>query len=158
MSIRTNVTLASLDKLSKHGMLQELVEREVTRALTNRLTVRAASIESPAMSLSGGNQQKVALARWLLTKPRILILDEPTQGIDVHAKVEIYQLIGALAEDGVAILLISSEMSEILALSDRIAVMAQGELVGMFDRKDASPDEILRLALRGSDSGPRSQN
>ena len=158
MSIRTNVTLASLDKLSKHGMLQELVEREVTRALTNRLTIKAASIESPAMSLSGGNQQKVALARWLLTKPRILILDEPTQGIDVHAKVEIYQLIGALAEDGVAILLISSEMSEILALSDRIAVMAQGELVGMFDRKDASPDEILRLALRGSDSGPRSQN
>jgi ABC-type sugar transport system ATPase subunit len=120
--------------------------------------LKATSIETLAKNLSGGNQQKVALARWLITKPKVLILDEPTQGIDVHAKSEIYQLIGALAEAGMAILLISSEMSEILALSDRIAVMSKGELVGMFDRKDAGPDEILRLALGQSDRGFRGQN
>ena len=158
MSICSNVTLASLDKLSKHGMLQKHAERAVAQEFTERLHLKAPSIETLAKTLSGGNQQKVALARWLMTKPRVLILDEPTQGIDVHAKSEIYHLIGALAERGMAILLISSEMSEILALSDRIAVMSKGELVGIFDRKDASPDEILRLALGQNDSGSRGQN
>ena len=158
MSIRSNVTLASLDKLSKNGMLQKHAERDVAQEFTERLHLKAPSIETLAKNLSGGNQQKVALARWLMTKPRVLILDEPTQGIDVHAKSEIYHLIGALAERGMAILLISSEMSEILALSDRIAVMSKGELVGIFDRKDASPDEILRLALGQNDSGSRGQN
>jgi rhamnose transport system ATP-binding protein len=158
MSICSNVTLASLDKLSKHGMLQKHAERAVAQEFTERLHLKAPSIETLAKTLSGGNQQKVALARWLMTKPRVLILDEPTQGIDVHAKSEIYHLIGALAERGMAILLISSEMSEILALSDRIAVMSKGELVGIFDRKDVSPDEILRLALGQNDSGSRGQN
>jgi rhamnose transport system ATP-binding protein len=158
MAIRSNVTLASLDKLSKNGMLQQRAERDVAQDFTERLHVKATSIETLAKNLSGGNQQKVALARWLVTKPKVLILDEPTQGIDVHAKSEIYHLIGALAETGMAILLISSEMSEILALSDRIAVMSKGELVGIFDRKDASPDEILRLALGQNDSGFRGQN
>jgi rhamnose transport system ATP-binding protein len=158
MPIRSNVTLASLDKLSKSGMLQKRAERDVAQEFTERLHLKATSIETLAKNLSGGNQQKVALARWLITKPKVLILDEPTQGIDVHAKSEIYQLIGALAEAGMAILLISSEMSEILALSDRIAVMSKGELVGMFDRKDAGPDEILRLALGQSDRGFRGQN
>ena len=158
MSICSNVTLASLDKLSKHGMLQKHAECAVAQEFTERLHLKAPSIETLAKTLSGGNQQKVALARWLMTKPRVLILDEPTQGIDVHAKSEIYHLIGALAERGMAILLISSEMSEILALSDRIAVMSKGELVGIFDRKDASPDEILRLALGQNDSGSRGQN
>jgi rhamnose transport system ATP-binding protein len=158
MSICSNVTLASLDKLSKNGMLQKRAERDVAQDFTERLHLKAPSIETLVKNLSGGNQQKVALARWLMIKPRVLILDEPTQGIDVHAKSEIYHLIGALAEKGMAILLISSEMSEILALSDRIAVMSKGELVGIFDRKDASPDEILRLALGQSDSGFRRRN
>jgi rhamnose transport system ATP-binding protein len=158
MPIRSNVTLASLDKLAKNGMLQRRAERVVAQEFTERLHVKATSIETLAKNLSGGNQQKVALARWLITKPKVLILDEPTQGIDVHAKSEIYHLIGALAETGMAILLISSEMSEILALSDRIAVMSKGELVGIFDRDDASPDEILRLALRQNDSGFRGEN
>jgi len=158
MPIRSNVTLASLDKLSKNGMLPRRAERDVAQEVTERLHVKATSIETLAKNLSGGNQQKVALARWLITKPKVLILDEPTQGIDVHAKSEIYHLIGALAEAGMAILLISSEMSEILALSDRIAVMSKGELVGIFDRKDASPDEILRLALGQNDGGFRGQN
>jgi rhamnose transport system ATP-binding protein len=147
MSISSNVTLASLDRLAKNGMLQKRAERDAAQDFTEHLHLKAPSIDTLAKNLSGGNQQKVALARWLMTKPRVLMLDEPTQGIDVHAKSEIYHLIGALAGKGMAILLISSEMSEILALSDRIAVMSKGELVGIFDRKDASPDEILRLAL-----------
>jgi rhamnose transport system ATP-binding protein len=158
MPIRSNVTLASLDRLSKNGMLQKRAEHDVAQEFTERLHLKAPSIETLAKNLSGGNQQKVALARWLITKPKILILDEPTQGIDVHAKSEIYHLIGALAERGMAILLISSEMSEILALSDRIAVMSKGELVGIFDRHGASPDEILGLALGQNDSGFRGQN
>ena len=158
MPIRSNVTLASLDKLSKNGMLQKRAERDIAREFTERLHLKAPSIETPAKDLSGGNQQKVALARWLITKPRVLILDEPTQGIDVRAKSEIYHLIGALAEKGMAILLISSEMSEILALSDRIAVMSKGALVGIFDRQDASPDEILKLALGQNDSEVRGRN
>jgi rhamnose transport system ATP-binding protein len=158
MPIRSNVTLASLGKLSKNGMLQRRTECNVAQESTERLHVKAMSIETLAKDLSGGNQQKVALARWLITKPKVLILDEPTQGIDVHAKSEIYHLIGALAETGMAILLISSEMSEILALSDRVAVMSKGELAGIFDRKDATPDEILRLALGQNDRGFRGQN
>jgi len=158
MPIRSNVTLASLDRLSKNGMLQKRAERDVAQEVTGRLQLKATSIETLAKNLSGGNQQKVALARWLITKPKVLILDEPTQGIDVHAKSEIYHLIGTLAETGMAILLISSEMSEILALSDRIAVMSKGELVGIFDRKDASPNEILRLALGQNDTRFRGRN
>jgi rhamnose transport system ATP-binding protein len=158
MAIRSNVTLASLEKVSKNGLLQRSAERDLAQELTERLHVKASSIEALVKNLSGGNQQKVALARWLMTKPKVLMLDEPTHGIDVHAKSEIYHLISTLAEKGMAILLISSEMSEILALSDRIAVMSKGELVGILDRKDASPDEILRLALRQNDSGSRGQN
>jgi ABC-type sugar transport system ATPase subunit len=98
-------------------------------------------------NLSGGNQQKVALARWLMTNPKILILDEPTQGIDVGAKAEIYQLIGKLAQSGLAILMISSETTEILAISDRVAVMAKGEIAGVLSREEATPYAVLELAL-----------
>ena len=109
--------------------------------------MKAPSIETPAKELSGGNQQKVALARWLTTDPKILILDEPTQGIDVGAKAEIHRLIGELAEKGLAILMISSEMPELLAMCDRIAVMAKGKTVGLLHRQEATPDAILELAL-----------
>ncbi len=158
MTIRSNVTLASLDKVSKHGILRKSAEHDVAQEFAQRLRLKAPSIETLARDLSGGNQQKVVLARWLLTMPKVLILDEPTQGIDVRAKSEIYNLIGALAESGMAILLISSEMSEILALSDRIAVMSKGELVQILDSQDASPDEILRLALSRNSSAPRGNN
>ncbi len=154
MPISMNMTLASLDKVSKHGLLQMKAEHDHAREFQDRLQVRAPSINALAKSLSGGNQQKVALARWLMTKPKILILDEPTQGIDVHAKSEIYRLIGELAESGLAILLISSDMLEILAMCDRIAVMAKGELVGILEGKDASPDEVLGLALGHKRAAP----
>jgi rhamnose transport system ATP-binding protein len=109
--------------------------------------VKAASIRSLVATLSGGNQQKVALGRWLLTKPTLLILDEPTQGIDVGAKSEIHALMGELAEDGVAILMISSELPEILGMSDRIAVMHGGTVVDVLDRSDATPERVLARAL-----------
>ena len=101
-------------------------------------------------NLSGGNQQKVALARWLATQPSLLILDEPTQGIDVGAKAEIHRLMGELAGRGLAILLISSELPEILGMSDRLAVMRGGTIVGMLDRQEATQDKILSLALHSA--------
>jgi len=147
MPISMNTTLASLDQVSANGLIQPQLEHDAAEKLKERLRVKTPSVRIPAKHLSGGNQQKVALARWLMTNPRILILDEPTQGIDVQAKSEIYRLIGDLAQSGLAILLISSDMSEVLAMSDRIAVMAKGELVGVLDNKDATPDKVLNLAL-----------
>ena len=114
-------------------------ERRLANDSIAKLGVKAPSADTLARNLSGGNQQKVALARWLMTDPKVLILDEPTQGIDVGAKSEIYHLIGRLAASGLAILMISSETPEILGLSDRIAVMAKGEIVGVLDRAEANP-------------------
>ncbi len=148
LSIAVNTTLASLDKISSRaGLLDEAKERRLANDLIAKLGVKAQSADTLAKNLSGGNQQKVALARWLITGPKVLILDEPTQGIDVGAKSEIYHLIGRLAESGLAILMISSETPEILGLSDRIAVMAQGEIVGVLDRAQADPQLILEMAL-----------
>jgi rhamnose transport system ATP-binding protein len=148
LSIAVNSTLASLDKISgRAGLLDEAKERRLANDSIAKLGVKAPSADTLAKNLSGGNQQKVALARWLMTGPKVLILDEPTQGIDVGAKSEIYHLIGRLAESGLAILMISSETPEILGLSDRIAVMAQGEIVGVLDRAQADPQLILEMAL-----------
>ena len=99
------------------------------------------------MNLSGGNQQKVLLARWLVTQPRLLILDEPTRGIDVGAKAEIYRLMRALAEQGTVILMISSDMEEVLHVSDRVAVMHEGEITGVLDRADCTEENIMQLAV-----------
>jgi len=112
-----------------------------------QLRIKTSSTLVPVASLSGGNQQKVALARWLSIEPRVLIVDEPTQGVDLGAKAEIHDIIGALAERGVAIVMISSELPEILTLSDRIAVMRRGALVGVLSRDEATPQKILALAL-----------
>jgi ABC-type sugar transport system ATPase subunit len=148
LSIAVNCTLASLDKISSRaGLLDEAKERKLANDSIAKLGVKTQSADTLAKNLSGGNQQKVALARWLMTDPKVLILDEPTQGIDVGAKSEIYHLIGRLAESGLAILMISSETPEILGLSDRIAVMAQGEIVGVLDRAQADPQLILEMAL-----------
>jgi len=117
--------------------------------------VKTHSLFAPAAALSGGNQQKVALARWLATKPSLLILDEPTQGIDVGAKSEIHRLMCDLAERGMAILMISSELPEILGMSDRIAVMRQGMIVGVLDRKDATDHTIMALAFGHSSDDPK---
>jgi rhamnose transport system ATP-binding protein len=147
MAVRANATLAILDRLSRGGLLDFERERSIAGAWRERLSIKTSSIDAPASSLSGGNQQKVAIARWLATEPRVLILDEPTQGIDVGAKAECHRIMCDLAERGLAIVMISSEMAEIAGMSDRVGVMRGGRLTGILDRADAQPEKILAMCL-----------
>jgi rhamnose transport system ATP-binding protein len=147
MPIAANTTLASLRAVSRRGLLDAAAERSVARGFVERLRIKTDSLYTPAGSLSGGNQQKVALARWLAIRPSVLILDEPTQGVDIGSKSEIHALMANLAEEGVAILMISSELPEILGMSDRIAVMRAGSLAGILSRDEATQECILSLAL-----------
>jgi rhamnose transport system ATP-binding protein len=151
MSIAANASLASLGAVSRAGFVDYQAEDGHAEQHVKQLHIKTSSVLAPVASLSGGNQQKVALARWLSIEPRILILDEPTHGVDIGAKAEIHDIIGALAERGVAIVMISSELPEILGLSDRIAVMRQGAVVGVLQRSEASPQKILALAAIGGD-------
>jgi len=145
MSGRANVSLALLDRLRRMGMLDHARERSVAAEYFERLRVRTPSLATPVMALSGGNQQKVVLAKWLARGARVLIVDEPTRGVDVGAKAAIHQLIDALAGQGVAIMLISSELSEVLNLSTRIVVMRTGRIVGEIPREQATQERIVRL-------------
>lgn len=147
MSVASNTTMASLPEISSRGFLRFEAERDAAQRYVSQLAVKTPSIETRTGDLSGGNQQKVALARWLMTKPKVMILDEPTQGIDVGAKAEIYDLIGRMAAEGVAILMISSDMPELLAMSDRIAVMSKGRIAGTLTRDEATPFRLLEMAL-----------
>lgn len=149
LPIAANITLASLKNLTSLKGMSFSFEREkkIAAEYTRRLGVKTDDIHNSVSTLSGGNQQKVALSRWLMTEPTVLILDEPTQGIDVGAKSEIHELMMELAEKGVAIVLISSELPEILGMSDRIAVMNKGTIVKIFDRAEATQDSILAAAL-----------
>jgi rhamnose transport system ATP-binding protein len=147
MPVAANATLAILRRISSLGWLDSAAERSLAESLVERLGIKTASVETPVANLSGGNQQKVALARWLAAKPRVLILDEPTQGIDVGAKAEIHRLMCELAGQGLAIVMISSEMPEILGMSDRIGVMRGGRLVATLDRGEATQEGLLALAL-----------
>jgi ABC-type sugar transport system ATPase subunit len=146
-SVTENITLTILDDITRLGVLDLGAEHERTRSLVETLRIRAASLDQEVSHLSGGNQQKVVLARWLAARCRVLLFDEPTRGIDVGAKAEIYELIGELAERGVAVVLISSEMSELLGLADRVAVMHEGRLQGILPRSEATQERILQLAL-----------
>jgi ribose transport system ATP-binding protein len=150
-SVAENITLTCLDEVSRLGVLDLGAEVERAGRLVDRLRIRATSLEQETVNLSGGNQQKVVLARWLAARCRVLLFDEPTRGIDVGAKVEIYDLIGELVEQGVAIVLISSEMSELLGLADRVAVMHEGTLQGILTRAEATRERIMELALGQSD-------
>ncbi len=145
--VAANTTLAILQRISKIGRLDFARERNLANDFVKRLAIKTASIEAPVGELSGGNQQKVALARWLATEPKVLILDEPTQGVDVGAKAEIHRLMGELAAQGLAVILISSELPEILGMSDRIAVMHGGRIMGTLERGDATQEKVLGLAL-----------
>jgi rhamnose transport system ATP-binding protein len=147
MTVSSNVTLAALEELSGPAGLDFARERELASSYSERLGVKTPSIYTPVSALSGGNQQKVALSRWLVTKPAVLILDEPTQGIDVGAKSEIHRLMSELARQGVAILMISSELPEILGMSDRVVVMHGGRVAGELSRAEATQERILELAL-----------
>jgi ribose transport system ATP-binding protein len=146
-SVAENITLTTLDDFARFGVLDLGSEGERAATMVDRLGIRAASLDQEAENLSGGNQQKVVLARWLAARCRVLLFDEPTRGIDVGAKAEIYELIGELAEQGVAVVLISSEMPELLGLADRVAVMHEGTLQGILPRAEATQERILQLAL-----------
>ena len=147
LAISANISLASLDRFSRLGALNFSNEKQTAAEYARRLGIKTPSIFAPVATLSGGNQQKVALSRWLVTNPSVLILDEPTQGIDVGAKAEVHALMSELALQGVAILMISSELPEILAMSDRVAVMYGGTIVSILDRSEATQQKILALAL-----------
>ena len=147
MPISANMTLAILDQISKLKFLDFKSEKRISVDFAARLSVKTPATFVPAGALSGGNQQKVALARWLATNPRVLILDEPTQGIDVGAKSEIHRLMCDLAEAGMAIIMISSELPEILGMSDRIAVMRGGTVVGVMERGEATQQKVIELGL-----------
>jgi D-xylose transport system ATP-binding protein len=146
LTILKNVTLASLGRLSKGLWVNLGKERELAQDYSKRLTVKTANLGNLVGTLSGGNQQKVLLARWLATEPKILLLDEPTRGVDVGAKVEIYNLIVQLAREGLAILMISSELPEVLGMSDRVLVMRQGEIAGILERDEADQEKVMHLA------------
>lgn len=146
-SVGENITLASLDADERIGALDLGHERTRAQALVDKLRIKIAALDQAVVNLSGGNQQKVVIAKWVAADSRVLIFDEPTRGIDVGAKAEIYNLIGELVERGVAVLLISSEMPELLGLADRIAVMHEGRLQGILDRAAATQESIMALAL-----------
>ena len=147
MSVRENITLPNLSRFSAGGWLSRPKELAGAQAACANLKIKAASVEVQAASLSGGNQQKIVLAKWLSLKPRVILFDEPTRGIDVGAKAEIYQLMRRLAAEGVAILMISSDMEEILGNSDRVAVMHEGRVTGVLQRSDCTQEAIMQLAV-----------
>ena len=144
--IKRNITITNLNLLASMGIINENEEIQVANKYKDDLTIKTPSIEQLAENLSGGNQQKVSLAKWLFAKPEILILDEPTRGIDVGAKFEIYNIINRLIEEGLSIILISSELPEILGMCDRIYVVAHGEIIGEYSKDEATQDKIMELA------------
>jgi L-arabinose transport system ATP-binding protein len=146
-TVRDNIGLAVLDRLSRFGFVNRRKERELVRGYIEQLRIRTPSAEQRVENLSGGNQQKVVLARWLARKTDLLVLDEPTRGIDVGAKAEIYRIIDDLAAKGVAVLVISSELPEVLGLADRIVVMQEGRVTGELAHGEATEEKILTLAI-----------
>ncbi len=151
LSVKDNVAIASIDQYVKpNGLLDGKAIDEVVDKSIDRLTIRTPNSAAKIQNLSGGNQQKVILSRWLANNPDILILDEPTRGIDVGAKYEIYEIIDDMAKEGRSIIVISSEMPELLGVSDRIMVMAEGRVSGVLDKKEATQEKIMTLATRFS--------
>lgn len=146
LSVSGNITLASLAQFSRHGWVDGERLTRTAGEWAQRLQVKYLHLEQPLSELSGGNQQKVVLAKWLLTAPRVLILDEPTKGIDVGSKAAVHALIGEWVQQGMAIILVSSELPEVLALSDRVLVMRRGRMAGMLDRTEANEATVMQLA------------
>ncbi len=147
-SVAENITLCVPDQISRFGFLRRAAERLVASEQVERMRVKTSGLDQLVADLSGGNQQKVVLGRWLAKAPRVLILDEPTHGIDVGAKAEIHRLIVQLAANGIAILVISSELPELIGMSDRILVMAAGRIAGEVPRAEATEQRVLNLTMR----------
>jgi ribose transport system ATP-binding protein len=148
MSIRKNVTLAALKKITKYAdVIRHRKERSIADEYRQRLAIKSYSAEQLAEQLSGGNQQKIVLGKWMMTQPKILFLDEPTRGIDINAKHEIYHLIDQMAAQGIAVIVVSSELPEIMAVSDRIITMRQGRIGNCFLRSEFTEESILKASL-----------
>lgn len=146
--VKENITLANLSEISKHGIIDQNAEIKIADQYKESIDIRTPSIEQKVQNLSGGNQQKVSLAKWLFAKPDILILDEPTRGIDVGAKFEIYTIMNQLVEQGMSIIMISSELPEILGMSDRVYIVAEGNITGELSIEEATQENIMHLATK----------
>jgi ribose transport system ATP-binding protein len=153
MAVRDNIVMSGMGQVTQWGFVRPAQANEVAGALVKKLDVRTPGLRQLVRNLSGGNQQKVVIARWLMLQPRVLILDEPTRGVDVGAKAEIHALMRQLAADGVAVLMISSELPEVLGVSDRVMVMHEGRVTGEFSRDEATQDKIMRAATGGGQDG-----
>ncbi len=149
-SIASNITLPILQKVSRLGLVDARRERKIAEDYSNQLSIRSSGVEQLVNALSGGNQQKVVLSKWLATNPSVLILDEPTRGIDVGAKAEVHRIISDLAAKGLAIILISSELPEVLAMADRVVVLHEGHVTGTFARSEATQERVM-FAATGQD-------
>lgn len=149
-TVSRNISLASLRQMTKFGVLDDEGEMKIANNYVRDLRIKTPGIDSQVKNLSGGNQQKVVLAKWMLTKPKVLFLDEPTRGIDVGARSEIYKIVGEMAKEGVAVVMVSSELPEVLGLSDRVLVMCGGRITGEFSRDAATQEQIMAAATRFS--------
>ena len=149
-SIRMNTTLARLDKITQRGVIDQDKERMAAEQMKNDMGTKTPTIEQKVGNLSGGNQQKALLGKWMFTEPEILILDEPTRGIDVGAKYDIYCLINSMVEQGKSVIMISSEMPELLGMCDRIYVMNEGKILAELNAKEATQEIIMGYILRDS--------
>jgi putative multiple sugar transport system ATP-binding protein len=151
--IKSNITLAGLDKISKNTVINENKEIVVAEEYIRKLNIKTSGIMQKAGNLSGGNQQKVILSKWAFVEPDVLILDEPTRGIDVGAKYEIYMIINKLASEGKSVILISSELPEIIGMSDRVFVMNKGRIVGELEMSEATQESIMRCIMKSQTKG-----
>ncbi len=152
MSVGNNISLAILKRLTRCGFIDRRREENVVAQQMQNLRIRAASPQIAAETLSGGNQQKLVLGKWLARNPRLLILDEPTRGVDVGAKAQVHRLMRKFASEGIATIVISSDLSELLACSDRILVLREGRLAGELCGQTAAAEDVLRLALPDAES------
>lgn len=152
LPVRTNMASPSLRRLSRWGFVRRGAEGALSREQASRLNLRSSAVDVPVGTLSGGNQQKVVLARWLALDPKVLLLDEPTRGVDVGAKAELYRIIRSVARQGVGVVLISSELPEVLGICDRIVVMREGRVVGQLDARAATEEAVMTLATGVSEA------
>ena len=156
LSVRINITIPILSRVTRLGVLQREAEGKIVDEARQRLSIVMASADQEAQYLSGGNQQKVVLAKWLETDPNVIILDEPTRGVDVGAKFEIYKLMRQLNDRGIAILMISSELPEVIGMSDRILIMNDGRIVGEVAQGEATEAGIIELATMANSKAEQS--
>lgn len=147
MTIRENITMASMDKVcNDYGVISTSEECAASKTFIDKMEIKTPTVEQLVNNLSGGNQQKVVIGKWLFREAKVMIFDEPTRGIDVGAKYAIYELLDALAADGVGVIMISSELPEVMGMSDRVIVMKEGEMTGMLETSKTDQEEIMHYA------------